>query len=245
MIGKTTLCMRPYQPPGIMYYGTERGFARTTDVHIRNPRAKIESDPKTRGLGGSAAITVVYPVDWTLQVRSVFGSDANPLRQVIGDAALMGQIAGRVVTLSDQRGHAKVLTMLAPRHTGALGVSESRHICAHPLMTSTQQALGRNIDATNTPHTIATAAHPRLTPSLPTPKPPGRPEPPPRGNRPVPASPSPNCSRHAAAIRPHLRPVLLSSHYACLQSEPPWGPRTPVEDWRRTLYLRTELIAFN
>jgi hypothetical protein len=43
------------------------------------------------------------------------GSGANPLRLVIDDAALMGQIAGRVVTLSDRRGHAKILTMLAPR----------------------------------------------------------------------------------------------------------------------------------
>ena len=49
MIGKTAVHgygMGPYQPLGIMYYGTERGFERTADVRIRNPRAKIESDPE-------------------------------------------------------------------------------------------------------------------------------------------------------------------------------------------------------
>jgi hypothetical protein len=63
------------------------------------------------------------------------GSDANPLRLAIDDAALTGQSAGRVVMLSDRRGLVKVLTRLALRaHTVVLESLTPRHICAHPLM---------------------------------------------------------------------------------------------------------------
>jgi hypothetical protein len=85
-----------------------------------------------------------------------------------------------------------------------------QHICPHPFTASTRQILCRDINATN----MASMhhRHRRLPPSHTfTPYPPihmadlSRP----RGNLPVPASPSPNCSRHAAAI------ALASGQYCC------------------------------
>lgn len=86
-------------------------------------------------------------------------------------------------------------------------------------------------NATNTLHTIATAAHPWLTPSLPTPpihltdlsRPPTWQ--PSRPGRPIAqllapgrrhTCPGPNTLRRC---RPYLRPVRLSSRHARLQSE--------------------------
>jgi hypothetical protein len=91
-----------FDPRAISYGGTDLGFL--TDAWRRWPAhiVLLVTD-------GQGAVPPAFPGDKARTAAILIPPDCDP--------DLMGQVAGRVLTLSDLRGLADVMTMLVPRRT--------------------------------------------------------------------------------------------------------------------------------